>query len=144
MKNLFLLIFFYFLTIGFSFSKNSEFFIGGQELFEKKKYEKSKLYFERDIVFNPKSAKSYLYLAKIYKKNENDFAEEINLNSVLLLEPKNDEAIYMLIMLKIRQSDYNKAKKLMEKFMIVCDSFCSKKKEIEEKFNKLIPENDKQ
>ena len=39
----------------------------------------------------------------------------------------------MLIMLKIRQSDYNKAKKLMEKFMIVCDSFFSKKKEKKEK-----------
>jgi len=144
MKNLFFLIFFYFLTISFSFSKNSEFFIGGKELFEKKKYQKSKIYFERDIVFNPKSAKSYLYLAKIYKKDENDFAEEMNLNSVLLLEPKNDEAIYMLIILKIRQSDYDKAKELMEKFAIVCDSFCSKKNEIEEKFNKLIPENEKQ
>ena len=65
----------------------------------------------------------------------------MNLNSVLLLEPKNDEAIYMLIILKIRQSDYDKAKELMEKFAIVCDSFCSKKNEIVEKFNKLIPEN---
>ena len=144
MKNLFFLIIFYFLTTSFSFGTNSEFFIGGKDLFEKKKYEKSKIYFERDIVFNPKSAKSYLYLAKIYQKDENDFSEEINLNSVLLLEPKNDEAIYMLIMLKIRQSDYDKAKELMEKFTIVCNSFCSKKREIEEKFNKLIPENERQ
>jgi len=144
MKNLFFLIIFYFLTTSFSFSKNSDFFIGGKELYDKKKYQKSKIYFERDLVFNPKSSRSYLYLAKIYQKDEDDFAEEMNLNSVLLLDPKNDEAIYMLILLKIKQSDYQKAKELMEKFNIVCNSFCSKKKEIEEKFSKLIPENEKQ
>ena len=39
--------------------------------------------------------------------------QEINLNSVLLLNPQNDEAIYMLALLKIKQSDYNHAKKLL-------------------------------
>ena len=81
--------------------------------FEKKEFDKSKILFERDLVFNPKSEKSYLYLAKIFNNNNNDSEQEINLNSVLLLNPQNDEAIYMLTLLKIKQSDYNQAKKLI-------------------------------
>ena len=38
--------------------------------FEKKDYEKSKFLFQRNIVFNPKNAESYLYLAKIFKTEE--------------------------------------------------------------------------
>ena len=50
-----------------SIAAKSEFFDKGKKLFEKKKFEKSKILFERDIVFNPRSEKSYLYLAKIFK-----------------------------------------------------------------------------
>ena len=32
--------------------------------------------FQRNIVYNPKHAKSYLYLAKIYKKEEDKSEEE--------------------------------------------------------------------
>ena len=126
-----------------SFAMKSNYFDKGKMLFDKKEFEKSKIFFERDIVFNPKSEKSYLYLAKIFNKNTNDQEEEINLNSVLLLNPQNDEAIYMLILLKIKQSDYNEAKKLIKQFSLVCRSFCSKKSEIQKKFNKLMPENEK-
>ena len=121
----------------------STFFSKGKELFEKKEYKKSKNLFEKDIVFNPKSEKSYLYLAKIFNKEDKDGDEEINLQNVLLLNPKNDEAIYMLALLKIKQSDYHEAKKLIETFDLVCKSFCSKKSEIEGKFDKLIPLNAK-
>ena len=121
----------------------SDYFAEGKIFFDKKKFEKSKILFERDIVFNPKSEKSYLYLAKIFNKNKNDKEEEINLNNVLLLNPKNDEAIYMLTLLKIKQSDYNQAKELINKFILVCNSFCSKKKEIQDKLIKLTPENAK-
>ena len=126
-----------------TFAMKSSFFSKGKELFEKKEYKKSKILFEKDIVFNPKSEKSYLYLAKIFNKNEKDKEEEINLNSVLLLNPQNDEAIYMLTLLKIKQSDYHQAKELIDKFNLVCKSFCSKKSEIEEKLKKLTPENAK-
>ena len=51
--------------------------------------------------------------------------------------------MYMLILLKIKQYDYNKAKELIKKFNLVCKTFCSKKTEIQEKFNKLTPENAK-
>ena len=120
-----------------------KYFSEGKVLFDQKEYEKSKIFFEKDIVFNPKNERSYLYLAKIYNKNDNDQGEEMNLNNVLLLNPQNDEAIYMLILLKIKLSDYNEAKELIENFFLVCNSFCTKRDEIQEKFDKLIPENAK-
>ena len=121
----------------------SDYFEEGIKLYQKEKFEKSKIFFERDIVFNPKSEKSYLYLAKIFNKNNNDEEQEINLNSVLLLNPQNDEAIYMLTLLKIKQSDYNGAKELIDKFILVCKSFCPKKNEMQDKLKKLTPENAK-
>ena len=136
-----LLINIFFITLANS-AKN-EFFKEGKILFDKKEFKKSKFFFEKDIVYNPKSENSYLYLAKIFSENGNEDEQEINLNNVLLLNPQNDEAIYMLIILKIKQSDYNKSKELIEKFNLVCKSFCSKKNEINNKFNKLIPENEK-
>ena len=33
---------------------------------------------------------SYLYLAKIFENEENEEYEELNLNTVLLLNPKNE------------------------------------------------------
>ena len=49
----------------------------------------------------------------------------------------------MLALLKIKQSDYNHAKKLLDEFVLVCKSFCSKKKEIQEKFEKMTPDDAK-
>ena len=134
-------VYIFFISLGFSAKSN--YFDAGRLLFEKKQFDKSKILFERDIVYNPKSEKSYLYLAKIFNKNENDEQEEMNLNNVLLLNPQNDEAIYMLTLLKIKQSNYKEAEELIEKFILVCKSFCSKKSEIEEKLSKILPENAK-
>ena len=144
-KNLFLikiLIIYLFLSSG-GVTKESNYLDKGIEYFENKEFDKSKILFERDIVFDPKSEGSYLYLAKIFNNNNNDYEQEINLNSVLLLNPKNDEAIYMLALIKIKQSDYGHVKKLLDEFILVCKSFCSKKKEIQEKFEKMTPENAK-
>ena len=126
-----------------SIASQSDYLEKGIRLFNEKKYEESKILFERDIVFNPKSEKSYLYLAKILKLDDKDDEYEINLNNVLLLNPKNDEAIYMLALLKIEQSDYEYVKELVEQFNLVCRSLCSKKDEIQEKLDKLTPENEK-
>ena len=146
MKRFFIIIkilFFYLFLISSGVAKESNYFKKGIELFQKKEFDKSKILFEQDIVFDPKSEKSYLYLAKIFNNNDNDSEQETNLNNVLLLNPQNDEAIYMLALLKIKQSDYNHAKELFDKFVLVCKSFCSKKNEIQEKFEKLIPKNAK-
>ena len=134
-----LIIYLFFISSGFAAKSN--YFDKGKILFDKKKFEKSKIFFEKDIVFNPQSEKSYLYLAKIFYENDNDQEQEINLSNVLTLNPQNDEAIYMLTLLKIKQSNYNEAKELIKKFNLVCVSFCSKKAEIKEKFDKLVPEN---
>ena len=129
----------YLFLISNGITKQQNYFDKGVELFQKKEFNKSKILFERDIVFNPKNEKSYLYLAKIFNKNKEEQEEEINLNNVLLLNPQNDEAIYLLTLLKIKQSNYNEAKELIDKFILVCKSFCSKKKEIQDKFKKLTP-----
>ena len=133
----------YLFIISHATAKQSNYLNKGIELFQKKEFNKSKILFEKDIVFNPKSEKSYLYLAKIFNENNNDEEQEINLTSVLLLNPQNDEALYMLIHLKIKQSDYNEARELIDKFILVCKSFCSKKDEIQGKLKKLSPENAK-
>ena len=102
----------------------------GIELFNKKEFKKSKLLFEKDIVFNPKSEKSYLYLAKIFKKEENDELQEKNLNTVILLNPKNEEAIFLLTLLKIKKSDYKESAKLIKTFKKICKNLCEKEKEL--------------
>ena len=146
MKNFFLplkIIVIYLFLFSGGLTKESKYFYEGVELFQNKKFNKSKIFFEKDIVFYPKSEKSYLYLAKIFYQNNNDEEEEINLNTVLLLNPQNDEAMYMLALLKIKQSDYDQAKELIENFTLICKSFCSKKDEIQEKLKKITPENAK-
>ena len=45
----------------------------------------------------------------------------------------------MLILIKIKQSDYEGVEKLIKQFTLVCKSFCSKEDEIKNKFNKLTP-----
>ena len=124
-------------------ASQSNYFEQGLDSYKKENFEDSKILFEKDIVFNPKNEKSYLYLAKIFNKNDNDISQEVNLNSVLLLDPQNEEAIYMLALLKIKQSNYNKSQELIEKFALVCNTFCSKKSEMQKKLNTIAPENEK-
>ena len=133
-----LFLIFLFLTFNTNAAKPS-YFLEAKKMFEKKDFEKSKFLFERDIVFNPKNEKSYLYLAKIFNEEKNDQEEEMNLNNVLLLNPENDEALYMLILIKIKQSDYEVVEKLLKQFTLVCKKFCSKESEIKKKFEKLTP-----
>ena len=138
--NIFIILFF---LNSNAYSKESSYLAEGVEHFNNQEFNKAKIFFERDLVFNPKSEKSYLYLAKIFMNDENIEEEEVNLKNVLLLNPQNDEAIYMLVLIKIKQSNYSEADELISKFNLVCKSFCSKKNEIESKLKKLKPENAK-
>ena len=143
-KNFFIKIFFIYLFLTSAvMAVQSSYFEKGIKLFQKEKFNESKIFFERDLVFNPKNEKSYLYLAKIFNEIDNEEELEINLNNVLLLNPHNDEAVYMLTLLKIKQSDYDRANELIDQFILICKSFCSKKNEIQEKLRKLSPENAK-
>ena len=88
------------LTSNFALSKES-FFEEALKLYENKKYNDARFLFERNIVFNPKDANSYLYLAKIYNQEENQRKEEYNLETTLLIEPDNEEALLMLSLIHI-------------------------------------------
>ena len=113
------------------------FFSEGVKLFNEKKFPESKFKFEQDIVFNPKSENSYLYLAKIFKERKNDELQEQNLNTVILINPKNEEALYLLTLLNIKKSDYEESDKLIKKFNKVCKKICEKKSELISKLKTL-------
>ena len=106
------------------------FFSEGVKLFNEKKFPESKFKFEQDIVFNPKSEDSYLYLAKIFKERENDELQEQNLNTVILINPRNEEALYLLALLNIKKSDYSESDRSIKKFNKVCKKICAKKSEL--------------
>ena len=119
-------------------SAKNLYFDDGKKLFDKKKYKDSKFYFEKDIVFNPRSEDSYLYLAKIFNEEKNDSLEENNLNTVLLLNPKNEEAIYLLTLLSIRNSNFSKAKELISTLNSVCKKMCSSQLELQSKLDRSL------
>ena len=114
------------------------YFNKAKNFYNEKRFKESKFLFEKNIVFNPKSEKSYLYLAKIFKEEKNDTIEENNLNTVLLLNPRNEEAIYLLALLKIKNSDFYKAEDLIKKMRLVCKEKCIYEKELEIKLNSSI------
>tara|TARA_B110000881_G_C18150791_1_gene306018 strand:+ start:109 stop:543 length:435 start_codon:yes stop_codon:yes gene_type:complete len=116
----------------------NSYFKEAKKLFDEKKYENAKFYFEKDIVFNPKSEKSYLYLAKIFKANKKSGLEENNLDTVLLINPKNEEAIYLLTLLNIKKSNFSKARELITTFTAVCKKMCSTKKELEDQLSSSL------
>tara|TARA_B100001996_G_scaffold298309_1_gene238669 strand:+ start:51 stop:479 length:429 start_codon:yes stop_codon:yes gene_type:complete len=132
---IFIFLFTFFLT-GDAFSKSS-YFDEGKTLFEQKKFSESKFKFEKDIVFNPKSELSYLYLAKIFKQEKQDKLEEQNLMTVILLNPENEEAVYLLTLLKIKKSDYSESQKLIKIFKKICKELCTKEDELNKKFANL-------
>ena len=82
--------------------------------------------YKRQIVYNPKDSKSYLYLAKIFKNEENKTELEKNINTVLLLEPNNEEAMYLLIDIELERSNFSKAEELREDFKKICSNLCDK------------------
>ena len=118
------------------------FFKEAKKKFDEKELEDSKLLFQRNIVFNPKDAKSYLYLAKIYNSEENELEEEKNLNTTLLLEPNNEEAMFMLINIRLKRSNYSEVKELKEKFSTICSNLCEKINSINESLKNIEPKKD--
>jgi len=133
--NKLLIIFFLLLSPATSLEKN--YFNEGKKLFEKKKYDNAKFKFEKDIVLNPKNELSYLFLAKIFNQKNIIDLEENNLNTVLLLNPQNEEAVYYLALLNIKKSNYKKANELIETLVKICKNFCSKKKDLNSKLNNI-------
>ena len=138
----------YFFVTGLLLSFNTQifskenFFNKALKLYEKKKYDDARFLFERSIVFNPKDANSYLYLAKIYNHEENQRKEEFNLETALLIEPDNEEAILMMMKIAIEKSNYDKVKNLSDTFSKVCKNLCEENQNIEESLNNIDPKNE--
>ncbi len=106
------------------------FFKEGLKLYEKKEFDKAKFKFEQDLVFNPKSEKSYLYLSKIFNKQNKKELEKRNLKSAILINPKNEEATYNLAVLKLKESDFLGSKQLVEQLLIFCKDYCQKSEKL--------------
>ena len=133
------------LIIVMSFSTsiaNENFFNEAKILYEEEKYDESKFLFQRNIVFNPKDSKSYLYLAKIFHLEENELEEEKNLNTTLLLEPDNEDAMYMLIDMELKRSDYSEVKDLLNNFSKICNLLCDKIASMEKRLNDIEAKED--
>ena len=124
----FVLVFIFFNTN--NLFANTNFFNDGLVFYEKKEYEKAKFKFEQDIVYNPKNEKSYLYLSKIFNKQKKKDLEKKNLNTVILLNPLNEEAVYNLAKLKLDESDFTGSKKLVKKLISFCNIYCKKSKDL--------------
>ena len=133
MKLKFFIVLIFFSVLQFELLANTQYFQEAINLYNKKKFKEAKIKFEKDIVFNPKNEKSYLYLSKIFKNFDKRDLEEQNLNTVILLNPSNEEAIYSLAKLKLDSSDYKKSRELNDKLSSLCNKFCieSKKLKIE-------------
>ena len=134
------------LTFCFIFSTNiasskENFFDQALKKYQDKEYDDARFLLERNIVFNPKDAKSYLYLAKIYNHEENQRKEEYNLETTLLIEPDNEEALLMLMKIALEKSNYEKVKDLSDKFVKVCKNLCNENQDIQESLKNIEPEN---
>jgi len=139
--NFIIILLFSISIMGNALSENN-FFTEAKKNYDEKKYEDSKFLFQRNIVFNPKDENSYLYLAKIYNLEDNDPEKEKNINTVLLLNPKNEEAIYILMEIELKKSNYSKVRELAENFTKVCVKLCDNKSLILESLKNLEPKNE--
>ena len=137
MKKLFVSILLLCIFISIEVYAKENFFDEAKSKYDEKKLEDSKFLFQRNIVFNPKDAKSYLYLAKIYNSEENERKEIKYLKTTLLLEPDNEEAMYMLIDIELKKSNFSEVKKLTKNFIIICSSFCDKTKSINKRLKNI-------
>ena len=98
--------------------------------FKKNKLNEAKFKFEQDILFNPKNEFAYLYLSKIFKTLEKKQLEEQNLNTVILLNPENEEALFNLAELKLSESNYKESKRLIDQLLLFCKNYCEKSKSL--------------
>ena len=127
----------------FTYAQGKEnFFDEALKMYKSEKYEDARFMLERNIVFNPKDAKSYLYLAKIYNHEENQRKEEYNLETALLIEPNNEEVLLMLMKIALKKSNYSKVKDLSQTFIKVCNQLCEENNQIQDSLKNIEPKNE--
>ena len=127
------------LTIAFG---KQSFFEEALKMYQNEKYDEARFLLERNIVYNPKDAISYLYLAKIYNHEKDQKKEENNLETALLIEPDNEEVLLMLMKIALKKSNYSKVKDLSKTFAKVCEKLCNENDLIKEKLKNIEPKNE--
>ena len=134
-----IIIIIFFTKVSFS---SENFYKEGVKLYKEKKFDDAKFLLERSIIFDPKHANSYLYLAKIYKEKNDKKNEEKNLETTLLIDPSNEEAILMLMEFSLGKTNYSKVKELSERFTKVCKNLCKENKKILKDLENLEPKDE--
>ena len=142
MKKFIFCILLFYLFFNIEGKAKDNFFEKAKSKYDKKEMEDSKFLFQRNIVFNPKDAKSYLYLAKIYNFEKNEREELKNLKTTLLLDPDNEEAMYMLIDIELEKSNFSEVRNLTKKFNVICSTLCEKVKSINERLENIEAKNE--
>jgi len=142
MKKLIFCIFLFYLFFNIEGRAKENFFDEAKNKYDEKEMEDSKFLFQRNIVFNPRDTKSYVYLAKIYNFQKNEKEELKNLKTALLLEPDNEDAMYMLINIELEKSNFSEVKELTKKFNVICSNLCEKTKSINERLENIEVKNE--
>ena len=142
MKKLFICIILFCSFLNLEAISKENFFLEAKKKFNENKLDDSKFLFQRNIVFNPKDAESYLYLAKIYNSEENEREEIKYLKTTLLLQPGNEEALYMLIDIELKKSNFSEVENLTKNFKIICSIFCYKTSGINERLKNIEAKNE--
>ena len=126
-----ILILIFFINLGFSANAaNIDYYNQGIKFFNLNDYKEAKYYFEKDIVFNIKNEKSYLYLSKIALFDKDKMLQKNYLDTVLVINPKNEEALYLKILFNIDEGDFKKAQESNLIFVKICKDLCSKKSDL--------------
>ena len=126
------------ITIPFNLFAKTQYFQDGLILYNDKKVKEAKFKFEQDLVLNPKNEMSYLFLSKIFKSLNKKDLQEQNLNTVILLNPENEEAIYNLARLKLETADYEKSKELNDRLITFCENYCNNSKKLRLEIENLL------
>ena len=142
MKKFIFCILFFCLFFNTEGKVKENFFEKAKNKYDEKEMEDSKFLFQRNIVFNPKDAESYLYLAKIYNFEKNEREELKNLKTALLLDPNNEEAMYMLIDIELEKSNFSEVRNLTKKFNVICSTLCEEVKNINERLENIEAKNE--
>ena len=122
-----------------SYSSENNFFIKGKTLFDQKKITESKIEFEKSIVSDPKHVNSYIFLSRIFSETKKQDEEKKNLTTALLLDSKNEETLYLMSLLNIKEGDYKSLEKNYSILKLNCSKFCDQLNDLNKsikKFNK--------
>ena len=98
-----------------------------------------------DIFFDSKEyelIESPLPMDDPLKFEDNKKEEQKNINTVLLLNPKNEEANYLLMEIELKKSNYSKVRELAKNFKKFCIKLCDKENLILESLKDLEPKNE--